>query len=194
MEIVTEGALYNRLVNNWITWYGSAILTPHNIWQVWSRGTDWSGTCVYHLNPVIRTTKQQTTTKNRKDNTLRFGWNYAYTLSTTRQSALSNDYSVGKQIPYVPRYQYNLHLAWQLGAFEVKAIHTYMGYRFITTDESQYLKPLHLNHAELAYTMHGRSYRIQYRLRISNIFNCTYQGVVGRYMPGRTVSLGVSVL
>jgi outer membrane cobalamin receptor len=69
---------------------------------------------------------------------------------------------------------------------------TYTSYRFITTDESQWLMPYANSNLYLAYRMPAsKQHQLQATARIQNIFNADYQGIVGRTMPGRNLSLGL---
>ena len=199
--IQAEQVAYNRNVDNWIVWYGNAILTPHNILGVHSRGLESILTLKYQLKPpvyephdelieVVITRSNASTARPRP--TLGLNLLYAYTLSTTEASALPNDYSIGKQIPYVPRYQLKFNPTYSQAHWDIQYILTYTGYRFITTDESQWLQPYANSNLYLAYRMPaGKQHQLQATARIQNIFNADYQGIVGRTMPGRNLSLGL---
>ncbi len=139
-----SSAFYKRKVDNWIAWYGNAILTPHNIQQVESKGLEinlnYDVILKKYQKPVggydILISSKYPTYTMFKSTIL-----YAYTLSTTTESSIPNDYSIGKQIPYVPRYQFKMSVGFQHKNMEAHFVQTYTGYRFVTTDESQYLKP-----------------------------------------------------
>jgi iron complex outermembrane receptor protein len=201
LSIEAEQVAYNRNVQNWIVWYGNAILTPHNILGVHSRGLESILTLKYELKPpmyephdelieVVITRSTERTARPRPS--LGLNLLYAYTLSTTEASALPNDYSIGKQIPYVPRYQFKLNPTYSQAHWDIQYIMTYTGYRFITTDESQWLMPYANSNLYLAYRMPAsKQHQLQATARIQNIFNADYQGIVGRTMPGRNLSLGL---
>lgn len=201
----TDLTLFNRKVNNWIAWYGASILTPHNIQQVWSRGLEFIGH--YDINLASRRqndypkdsimmievciAKKSATNRIEKRRTVSFDILYAYTLSTTEESAIRNDYSIGKQIPYVPRYQLKGNIGLKWDQFELSYVHTYTGYRFITSDESQYLKPYGTGNVFASYKYQINTNLLHATLRFNNLWNARYESIAGRIMPGRNISIGI---
>lgn len=171
-------SVYNRVIKDWILWLGGAIWTPHNIAEVHSRGIEtenrlqWqTGKWQWHL-----------------------GINTSYVLATTMSSYIPNDGSIGKQIPYTPRYNGQLNAGFAIGNWYVNYNHTYTGYRFITTDESQYLKPYQTGNLQLMYTLQTGHYPVQIAAQVNNIWNEQYQVVGFRPMPGINWLLGLKVM
>lgn len=194
-----DASVFRRHVRDWIAWYGGAILTPHNIQQVHSRGLEFMGHYEYTLRApeyAMDTTyiiEVQVAERPRPQPAIVAFTNlfYAYTLSTTEASYLQQDYSIGRQIPYVPRYQLRAEAGLRLGRLSCSWLHTYTGYRFVTTDESQYLQPFFTGNIMLSYDCyHGRN-TWKFNARLNNVFNANYESVVGRVMPGRNGSVGV---
>jgi iron complex outermembrane receptor protein len=190
--LFVSSAFYKRIVDQWIVWYGNAILTPHNIQQVESKGLE------VNLNYDVILKKYQKPVggfdiliASRYPAFTKFKSSilYAYTLSTTKQSAISNDYSIGKQIPYVPRYQFKMSMGFERKNLEIYFVQTYTGYRFVTTDESQYLKPYAISTIWGSYHYRYQALKGAIHIRFNNILNTTYQSVVGRVMPGRNGSI-----
>jgi iron complex outermembrane receptor protein len=186
--LFVSSAFYKRIVDQWIVWYGNAILTPHNIQQVESKGLE------VNLNYDVILKKYQKPVggfdiliASRYPAYTKFKSSilYAYTLSTTKQSAIPNDYSIGKQIPYVPRYQFKMSMGFERKNIEIHFVQTYTGYRFVTTDESQYLKPYAISTLWAAYHYRYQALKGTINLRFNNILNTAYQSIVGRVMPGR---------
>jgi iron complex outermembrane receptor protein len=72
--------------------------------------------------------------------------------------------------------------------------HRYTGYRFVTTDESQYLEPFQTGNLQMAYTIPLADYSLSASAQVRNIWNSRYEIVNGRPMPGRNflVSLQLS--
>lgn len=188
-SLLLSTAFYKRKVDQWIAWYGNSILTPHNIQQVESKGFE------MNLNYDVILKKYQKPVagydiiligrKYPSYTTLKSSILYAYTLSTTQQSAIANDYSIGKQIPYVPRYQFKMSVGFQHKNIEMHLVQTYTGYRFVTTDESQYLKPYAISTIWATYHYRYQALKGTINLRFNNILNTAYQSIVGRVMPGR---------
>lgn len=182
-------AFYKRKVDQWIAWYGNSILTPHNIQQVESKGFEmnlnYDVILKKYQKPVVGYDIILIGRKYPSYTTFKSSILYAYTLSTTQQSAIANDYSIGKQIPYVPRYQFKMSVGFQHKNLEMHLVQTYTGYRFVTTDESQYLKPYAISTLWAAYHYRYQALKGAINLRFNNILNTAYQSIVGRVMPGR---------
>lgn len=168
-------SLFNRVVNDWILWFGGSVWTPHNIATVHSRGIETDN-------------RLQWQSGNWK---LHIGVNTSYVLATTTTSYLPGDSSIGRQIPYTPRYngQVNVGFSWKALYFNYN--HTYTGYRFYTTDESGYLKPYNVGNVQVFYTTYIRSMPLQVSAQCNNIWNAQYQVVNARPMPGINWLLGV---
>lgn len=189
---------YRRLVDNWIVWYGNSILTPHNIQEVSSRGFETEAHLSYRVNKPKPDSGYDIYLINESPisqipTLLYFTTFYSYTLSTTAASAIPNDYSIGKQLPYIPRYQLKLNAGYSSKRFDIQSIYTYTGYRFVTTDESQWLMPYHYVGVYGGYTYYHKSMpvKFQFQLRLNNLLNTQYQGIVGRMMPGRNIGFSL---
>lgn len=165
---------FNRDIQDWIYWLGGAIWTPHNIAKVHSRGIETNNRLTYQAGDI----------------TFNVGFNYTYVLSTTEASYLPGDGSIGKQIPYTPRYsaQGNIGAQWK-GLF-LNVNQSYTGYRFVTTDESQYLEPYHITNIQASYgNQFMKKYAFNIVAQLQNIFNKDYEVVNARPMPGRNFLL-----
>lgn len=169
-------SLFNRQIKDWILWFGGSIWTPHNIARVHSRGIETFNSLLWEAGKWK----------------VSAGVNTSFVLATTVQSYIPGDGSIGKQIPYSPRYngQANLGLAYR-GVY-ISYNHTYTGYRFTTTDESQYLLPYETGNAYLRYRLPLRGLDCAVSLYCNNILNRSYQVVNMRPMPGRNWGLGLS--
>lgn len=173
-----ELSVFGRVMNDWIIWLGGSIWTPHNIAQVFSRGIETyntlsvqQGKCTWHL-----------------------GAHSSFVLATTQKSYSVLDGSIGKQIPYTPRYngQASIGCAW--GSFYANYNHAYTGYRFVTTDESQFLRPYHTGNLFLQYGLSLHQLRLKISVQCNNIWNTSYQIMNARPMPLRHYALGLQVL
>lgn len=169
-----EVSLFNRNIRDWIYWLGGSIWTPYNIAGVHSRGMETNN----KIEVIVGQLK------------LHAGMNYTYVLSTTESSYLPGDGSVGKQIPYTPRYniQGNLGLQWMNRLF-LNYNQTYTGYRFVTTDESQYLEPYAAANIQASYSIYGTHKFVTLSALVQNVFDARYEVVNGRPMPGRNFLL-----
>ncbi len=170
-------AVFNRDIHDWIYWLGGAVWTPHNISEVNSKGIETENKLTYTIGKWK----------------IHAGLNTAYVLATTTSSYIYNDGSIGKQIPYTPRYngQANLGLAWQ--GITLTYNHTYTGYRFTTTDESAWMLPYSTCNVQLMYNRAIRNHSCQLIASCNNIWNKQYQLVYQRPMPGINWLVGVRV-
>ncbi|MFT4062026.1 MAG: TonB-dependent receptor plug domain-containing protein [Edaphocola sp.] len=173
-ELDNRTAAYHRAIKDWIYWLGGAIWTPYNIAKVSSRGVETSTELTF-----------------RKSSKLKFhlSANYAYCLATSVASYLPGDNSIGKQIPYTPRYNFQANAGVEWNALFLNFNQTYTGYRFVTIDESQYLKPYNTSNIQVYYTLSKNGKLGSVALQCNNIFNTQYQVVNGRPMPGRNLLL-----
>jgi len=168
-------SVYNRLINNWIIWLGGAIWTPHNIAAVNSRGVETENNIVWGKG-------------NWK---IHLGLNTSYVVATTQSSYQPNDNSVGKQIPYTPLYNGQLNFGFSYKRFYINYNHTYTGYRYITSDESEYLTPYQTGNMQVIYNSFLLRHAIQVIGQCNNVWNQTYQVVAYRPMPGINALIGI---
>jgi vitamin B12 transporter len=167
-------SVFNRVIDNWILWFGGSIWTPHNIATVHSRGVE---------------------TENKLEwQTGKWKWhlelNTSYVLATTQESYIPGDGSIDKQIPYAPRYNGQANAGFMYRGFYLNYNHTYTGYRFITTDESLYLLPYNTGNLQLLYTLYIRNMPLQLTAQGNNIWNKKYSVVNDRPMPGFNWQIG----
>ncbi len=170
---------YNRVINDWILWFGGAIWTPHNIATVHSRGLQTENTITYRLNGKLK---------------LKLGVNGSYTLATTQSSYIPNDGSINKQIPYTPLYQAQFNIGFSTKNLFFNYNHTYTGIRYITTDESYYLPEYTLGNIQLLYTSVLGGKQIQLTVQVNNIWGADYYVVNARPMPGVNWLAGISYM
>lgn len=167
-DIVHDVSVFNRNINDWIIWLGGAVWTPHNIAAVHSRGVETENKVTYSTGKWK----------------LHLGVNTAYVLATTTKSYLYNDGSVGKQIPYSPRYNGQLNAGFTYKRLYVNYNHTYTGYRFTVADESAWLAPYTTGNIQAMYTAYIKHHALQLTAQCNNIWKEHYTVVFGRPMPG----------
>lgn len=173
-----ELVYFNRDIKDWIIWLGGAIWTPHNLAEVYSRGVETRNSITIPFGKVE----------------IIVGLNTTYVLSTSKQSYLPGDSSIGRQIPYTPRYIYQGNIGVQWNHVFVNYNHSYNGYRFVTMDESQYLKPYQTGNVQVAYNFPIKKMNIAMTSQVQNIWNVQYQVVSARPMPGRYFLLGLRLI
>ena len=169
-------SVFDRNIKDWILWFGGSIWTPHNIAQVHSRGLE-------SFNSLHWT---------KKNWQAQIGINTSFVLATTVKSYQPNDGSINKQIPYSPRYNGQANLGIGYKKFSLKYNHTYTGYRFITTDESQYLEPYQTGNIFTSYDFLLKKLKLQINVQCNNFWNEKYQVVNLRPMPLRNWAIGIT--
>lgn len=169
---------FNRKIQDWIYWLGGSIWTPHNLAKVHNRGLETNTQVNYTLN---------------KNWQAHIGLKTAYVLSTTLESYMPNDGSIGKQIPYAPRYSGNINLGLTFKNLLVNYNHTYTGYRFITTDESLFLLPYNTGNLQLTYPLQFHKLSSHFSFQVQNLWNLQYEVVAHRPMPRRFLMASMAI-
>mgnify|MGYP002474209328 CR=1 FL=1 len=169
---------FNRKIQDWIYWLGGSIWTPHNLAKVHNRGVETNNALNYDCN---------------KDLVLHIGIKTAYVLSTTLESYMPNDGSIGKQIPYAPRYSGNINAGLTYKGILVNYDHTYTGYRFVTTDESIFLQPYNTGNLQVMFPLPFKKADTQLGVQVQNIWNTQYEVIAYRPMPLRFFLINLSV-
>ncbi|MGN6478376.1 MAG: hypothetical protein ACTHKV_14225, partial [Flavipsychrobacter sp.] len=175
-SIIHDLSYFDRTMHDWIIWFGSSIWTPHNIATVHSRGVETENKIQLKAGYW----------------TMHAGVNTAYVLATTEQSYIAGDGSIGKQIPYSPRYNGQLNIGFYFRNIYFNYNHTYTGYRFITVDESSWLMPYNTGNVSAGYDFKLNRSSLQFSLQCNNLWNENYFVVSGRPMPGRNWLAGIS--
>ncbi len=173
-----ELTLFNRNIKNWIIWLPQDnYWVPQNIMEVWSRGSEVNARISYNIG----------------------NWKYefslltSYTISTNEKIKNTNDASVGKQLIYVPMYNATgnfsiIHKKWHFNYNQ-----TYTGYRYTSSDNTQFLEPFHLSGIYLKRKTKINKFKTEIFIRADNIFNANYQAMAWRPMPGRHYQTGLTI-
>ncbi len=169
--------LFNRNINNWIIWLpGVSFWSPQNLMQVWSRGMETNNTFAY----------------NHKKFRVALTLLTNYVLSENQQAKTQNDASIGRQLIYTPMYSGVAKVAVTYQTFIISYRHNYTGYRYTSTDNTQYLKPFDLGAIQASYRVQFKSYPGRIFFEINNIWNEEYQIMSNRPMPGINFLGGIS--
>lgn len=170
---------FYRDIKDWIIWLGGAIWTPHNLAEVVSRGLETENLISGKTGNI----------------TWQAGLSLAYTRSSPIKTYLTNDNSVGRQIPYTPYLSSNLSAKLTWRNISVTYLHSLVGKRFITSDESASLSSY--NSGNIFFSFSTQKFRPEWSLyaSVQNLWNAHYQIVAYRPMPGihYQVGFGVSV-
>jgi iron complex outermembrane receptor protein len=163
--------VFSSVVDQWIIWLpqSSGIWTPDNIQKVWSRGIEWEGNT--HLIAG--------------DFVFNLSENYTYTLSTNQKKTSSLDNSFEKQLIYTPRHNASGELRVDYKRLFIVINQVYTGKRFVTTDNSAFLKGYTLTNLSFGTNLKCKKQLFTLQLNANNIFNKEYQTIQYRPMPGR---------
>ena len=160
---------FSRKMENWIIWLpNGGFWSPQNLMHVWSRGTE--TTASYQLN-----LKHLKIFSNFKT---------SYVLAENTASTLNGDASLNKQLIYVPMYAGQLNYGITFHKATIILNQTYTGYRYTSSDHSQYLEPYYMHNVNLAYQFNFTKMSIDLQFQINNLLNTNYQVLAARPMPG----------
>lgn len=177
LNITHTLSVFNRNIQDWIIWFGGAIWTPHNIATVQSRGLETENRFVCNFNDIK----------------LHLGINATYVSATTIETYLPADGSIGKQIPYTPKYQGQNNAGFSFNGWRFNYNITYTGLRYVTIDESLALPSYTLHNLQLMYSKGFNDVYLQVVGQVNNIFNTNYRVVNARPMPGVNGLIGISL-
>jgi vitamin B12 transporter len=178
MEI--SGSAYSRQINNWILWLpgSQGSPSPQNIQAVWSRGTESRWKIGYLKDKLFLSLNVFT----------------SYALSTILGSQQENDNVAGRQLIYTPRYTVNGNFTFGYGSFSITYFHQYVGYRFTTSDNTQWLDPYHYSSLRINIkSLMKQETKTIFYAACNNLWNVDYSVVAGRPMPLRSVEFGISL-
>lgn len=174
LDFNAEISGYRMYIDNWILWLpkdgNQWIWTPQNHRNVLSQGVELYGKMNYEIG----------------DWRLTASGNYSWSQSRTRKKMHEDDGSYMKQIPYVPRFKWNVRVAadWK-GAFFSWQV-TYIGRRFITTDQEYATDPYSIHNIVGGYTYTFRNgMKLTPQIRVDNLFDTYYESTQYYPMPLR---------
>lgn len=174
-----SGAAYSRKIQDWILWTSGANGNPSpiNVQQVWSRGSETSWRMHYQKNKM----------------NLNLGFLTAYVLSTSEFSRQENSNVLGKQLIYTPRYTANGNFSIGYDNCQLTYFHQYIGYRFTSTDNTEWLNPYHLTSLRFNYNISIKQLNLALFSAANNIFNTNYTIIQGKPMPLRNYEIGITL-
>ena len=172
--VEAEAAAYLLLIDDWILWLpldgNQWIWTPQNHRNVRSVGTELYGKVTFTPGEWRLTGSG----------------NFSWSQSRTRKKMHEDDGSLLKQIPYVPRFKWNLRATadWR-GAFLTWQF-TYIGRRFTTTDEEYATDPYDVHNVAAGYSHTFRNgMKLTPQVRVDNLFDSYYESTQYYPMPLR---------
>lgn len=187
--LTADLAPYLMLIDNWILWLptdesakgGSTqnqwLWTPQNKRDVLSKGIEGSARIAYRKGEFGASGS----------------FNYTYTHSYTRTKQHEDDGSLLMQIPYIPKQKWNIRLEMDYRRLFFNFQTTYVGVRFITTDQSYFTYPYNVCNLQLGYTFPIGRVWISPQLRVDNLFNTYYESTQYYPMPRRNLLATLSI-
>ena len=178
IELSFESSLFSRRIENWIIWLpGQTYWSPQNFMEVWSRGMETNTRFSLALNELVLQADIQT----------------SYVVSTNEKEKSPNDLSVGKQLIYVPMYSGNAKLSMFYKKMSISYLHRYTGYRYITSDNLEYLKPYLLGSVYASSYFKINAFRGDLYFQVNNLFKEQYEIIKNRPMPLSHYRVGVKI-
>ena len=176
-QVLMEGTYFNRHTKNWIIWLpsGNSNWSPKNIAEVYSRGTETKTELSY----------------NKKDILIKLMLNTAYVLSTNQKATSENDNSIGRQLIFTPRYSGQASLLIRYQHLNLLFNNNYIGYRFITSDNTNWVNPYYLANFKCSYNYEFNTINMELFASINNLFNKNYVVVPNNPMPLRNYEVGL---
>ncbi len=177
IAFTSDATVFNRKIENWIIWLpGLSYWSPQNSMNVWSRGMETNSTLSIKINKAK----------------ISFSILTNYVVSTNQQAKSTNDASIDKQLIYVPMYSGNGKISIEYKGVVFSYRHNYTGYRYTSTDNTQYLPPFYLGSFYLSYKMQLKNSTATIFLQANNIWNEQYQVMLNRAMPQQNFNAGIS--
>ncbi len=177
-QFTTDVTVFNRNIENWILWMpGITYWSAQNVMTVWSRGMETNSSLSITVKNIKITIAALT----------------EYVLSTNTKAKTENDNSVGHQLIYTPMYSGMAKLSVAYKNLQLTYRHNYIGYRYTSTDNTQYLIPYDLGSAYFSYNKKFKDYGGGVFFQVNNIWNEQYQVISNRAMPGVNYNGGISI-
>ena len=171
--------IFNRTIDNWIIWLPNpnGNWSPENVLKVWSRGIEYKLKANYSLGEL----------------NLQLSGMYNYVLSTNEKTATANDEAIGKQLIYVPIQNAQSNFSISFKGATLMYTQLYTDYRYILSDNTEYLKPYTIGNLNMAQTFSLHSSKIKVFVQLNNIWNETYQILAYRAMPLLNYQFGLTL-
>lgn len=167
---------FDSYIDDWILWLPTVkgFFSPRNVKKVHAYGIEASSQLSLQLH---------------KDWLLDINGSFSWTPSVNDGEPMTDaDKSVGKQLPYVPRYSSSVsgRLSWRRWSFLYKW--AYYSERFTQSSNEATLTgklpPYFMNNISLGYGVPTKWVDLDLKLAVNNLFNEDYLSVLSRPMPG----------
>lgn len=179
LNLLVEATYFNRHTTNWIIWLpnGNSNWSPKNIAEVYSRGAETKTELSYSKKEVL----------------IKLIIHTSYVLSTNQKNNSDNDNSAKRQIIFTPRYNGQGTVLIGYKNLSLLFNNNYTGYRFTSTDNSNWLSPYYIANLKCSYSYAFSSVNMEIFYNINNLFNKNYIIVPNNPMPLRNYEFGITM-
>lgn len=169
-----ELSAYLMYIDNWILWLpkdgNQWIWTPQNKRNVLSDGVEAYGKITYQW----------------RDLSANVSGNFNWSESRTRKRQHVDDGSYMKQIPYVPRFKWNIRVAADYRRIFASWQVSYIARRFVTTDQEYSAEPYSVQNLLIGYRYGFRNgMSLTPQVRVDNLLDTYYESTMYYPMPLR---------
>ena len=167
---------FNILLSNsivWVPW--GAYWKAENVEKLWSRGSE------QKIEYYYKGTNWQ----------LRSMLMYDYTKSTYENKESINIANKGKQLMYTPKHKTILNLLLAYKKIRLNYTHNFVGKRYITKDNSSYVKPYNVGNLSVGTNYQITSSSFDISFKVNNVWNKVYEVMAFYAMPLRYYSVNI---
>ncbi len=166
--------IYYGRISDWIIWLPeNSYWTPKNLALVEQKGLEFESDMQFPIG------------KGKFSYITRASLQYSTNLS----KRTPGDSALGKQLIYIPMVQLNKTIEWSYKSWQLSANYHFESQRFTTDDHSSKLNAYAITSLNIDKTYTCKYGDFDFGFKVENIFNKSYQLVLGRPMPGRTYNL-----
>ena len=172
-----EITAFSSRVNNWIMWTpnNAGIWSPQNVSKVWSRGIENDLKIHYTIGKVK----------------LNAGFHYQFIQTTNEEINTADQSSLHQQLIYTPTNKSISTIGIEYRGFRIGCTYNYVGYRYTTSDNSQFLKPYYTINVDVSKHIVLSHLKMKAYVQVNNITQESYQIIAYYAMPKQSFQIGL---
>ena len=178
LRLTAEATAYHNHVDDWAYWNPAKNYHVENLQLVVARGGELTTTLAY------------------SQANWRAGLRLGYALTHSSQERVYNAYAqdiVGKQLPYVPIHTGTLNAYVQRGYTRITLQAQANSRRYITSDNSQFVKGTNLLNILLEHTTTLGPVSVRMQGQVNNVFDVLLVGAKQNALPGRNWAINLLI-
>lgn len=178
MSLDLKNTVYYSLIDDYIQW----VPTTMGFWQA------------ENLKEVQSSGVESTIGLNYKSQRLsqRLAFNYNFNRAINLRKNHTDDASLGKQLIYQPRHQYNVNSHTGYRKYYLDANLQFVGRRYLQSDNLDYLPYFSLIDLSLGRNLNLGNDQLQLSFSVRNLLDQEYQAIQWRPMPGRNYMISLN--